>query len=80
MERAVKFYEIQQGWDNILRDSLGPEWVKKSKPIKLINKILFIDCLNSVWANEMQIKEERVLKLVKEKFKRSEIERIRFFS
>lgn len=78
MERAVKFYEIQQGWDDVLRGLLGPIWTKKSKPVKLTNEILFVDCLNSIWANELQIKEERILKAVREKFKKSEIERIRF--
>lgn len=78
LENTMKLYDLSRNWDEILRKSLGDGWQKKSKPIKLKNKILIITCRNSVWANELQLKEGALLNKIRHKVK--EVEKIKFVS
>ena len=77
--KEMEFFNLKKDWDEILVNALGPDWSKKSKPVKLKNKCLIVDCLNSVWANELQMQETNLLKKVSQGLK-SEIERIRFIN
>lgn len=76
----MEFGKLQKGWNEILSEAVSPVWQKKSQPVKIKNKILFVDCLNSVWANEFQMKEGAILEKLKKKFKGLTIEKIRFNS
>lgn len=78
MEEELRFKKIKDGWEEIIENSLGQKFVGKSKPLKFKNKFLMVRCRNSVWANELQIKENLVLKETKIKFKSLALERIKF--
>lgn len=80
LEKEMELLKLQSGWDNLIGDFLGDKFKKKSKIIKLKNKVLFVDCLNSVWANEFQMKEVRLMKGIHGNFRASDIERIRFIN
>jgi len=79
LENELKFYSLKKEWDEILKKTLGSEWSKKSRPIKLKNKCLVVGCLNSVWANELQMREASILKNINRSI-RNEIEKIRFIN
>ena len=78
LEKITKLQRLNQEWDEILSSLLGQGWQKKSKPIGLKNKVLIIACRNSVWANELQLKEKILLNKIRHQFK--EIEKIKFVS
>lgn len=78
MEEELRFKKIKDGWNEIIKDSLGEKFENKSKPLKLKNKFLTVRCKSSVWSNEFQIKEDLVLKAVKKKFRSLVLERIKF--
>lgn len=80
LEKSLMFRELQEKWDEILIFAIGPVFQKKSKPIRLKNQALIVDCLNSVWANELQIKEKIILGQIRQKFSKLPIEQIRFIS
>ena len=78
LENTMKLYDLSRDWDEILKKSLGDGWQKKSKPIRLKNKTLIIACQNSVWANELQLKESALLNKIRLKIK--EVEKIKVIS
>ena len=78
LEEAMSLWGLRKDWDEILIGTLGPKWQKKTKPIKLKNKVLIIACRNSVWANELQLKEKLLLNKIRNKVK--EIEKLKFVS
>jgi len=78
LENTMKLYDLNQDWDEILKKSLGEGWQKKSKPVRLRNKTLIIVCRNSVWANELQLKENTLLNKIRYKIK--EVEKIKVVS
>lgn len=80
MEEAMNFANLQEKWDQTLGQALGADFQKKSRPVKIKNKILFVECLNSVWANELQMKEKIILEKIKGKLKKISVEKIKFIS
>lgn len=81
LEKEIEFFNLRKSWDKILSDTLGQGFKEKSRPIKLKNGVLLVDCLNSVWANELQMKEEVVLEKIKTSLgKPALVEKIRFIS
>ncbi len=80
LKNALEFQELRQKWDDIIGEALNNSFLKKSQPIKIKDKILFVDCLNSVWVNELQMKEKDILEKLKKKIGGQEIEKIKFFS
>lgn len=80
LEKEIEFKNLEKKWGEIVSDSVGDKFKNKSKPLKLKNKFLTARCLNSIWANEFQIKEPLVLKFLKKKFKNLAIEKIKFLS
>ena len=80
LEGAMKLNRLQQDWDKILSVSLGKNYLKRSRPIKLKNKVLFVACYNSVWANELRLKEKILIEKNEYKFKEIGIESIKFIS
>jgi len=76
----IYLFQLQKDWEDLTVKIDGPIFVKKSKPIQLQNKILIVDCLNSVWANEFQMKEQELLREINKKYKNALVEKIRFIS
>jgi len=78
--RAIVFQRLIKQWDNLLAGVLGKRIKGKTCLDKIENKTLVIDCLNSVWASELRLKEKTILKEIKKRFKESNVEKIRFIS
>lgn len=78
LEKSLEFQRLQKDWDEFLVLWLGKVFQKKTKPLKLKNKVLLVKCLNSVLANELQMKEGIILAgLKRAKFKEITIEKIK---
>lgn len=80
LEASFAIYTLQARWDQIIGAILGPAFQKKAKPMKIKDKVLLVDCLNSIWANEMQMKEKIIMERLKRSFPKMGIERIKFIS
>lgn len=80
LEKMIRFSELQQKWDGIISQALGGHFQKKSQPLKIKDEVLLADCLNSVWANELQMKEKIILEKIKKAFKGITVEKIKFIS
>ena len=78
MEQAMVFFNLRKGWDDSVGEALGEVFKKKSEPVKIYRRILFVHCLNSVWASEFQIKEKKLLVVLNKRQRLMSIERIRF--
>jgi len=80
LEKAVEFEKMRHDWDGILSAAVDPAWQKKSRPLKIKNEVLLVHCLNSVWANELQMKERIILEKIRKAFRNIVVERIKFIS
>ena len=78
IERLFQVAELKNEWDEILAKILGDKFTKKSKLINLKNEVLVVDCLNSVWANELRLRETRILEEIKNKNSQLKINKISF--
>ncbi len=72
--------EIFTQWDKQIGKELGAIFIKKAKPLSFKDKTLVIDCLNSSWASEFNLRREKILTWLKEKLGQNKIERIKFIS
>ena len=80
LEKKIAESEIVKRWDRIIADSLGAKYNKKSKPLFIKHKTLFVDCLDSVWTAEFQANAWLVLEKIQNKFGEKIVEKIRFIS
>jgi len=80
LDSAFEIFNLRKKWDDILGALISPGFRQKSKPIKAINRVLLVDCLNSIWANELQMKEKIILDKIKNLFPGIRVEKIRFIS
>ena len=78
IERLFQVAELKNEWDEILAKILGDKFTKKSKLINLKNEVLVVDCLNSVWANELRLRETMILEEIKNKNNQLKITKISF--
>lgn len=80
LQAAFEFARLKTQWDDLTVAALGVVFQKKSQPLMLKNQVLTVDCLNSVWANELQMKEPLILGELGKKFRKMQISRIRFIN
>jgi predicted nucleic acid-binding Zn ribbon protein len=78
--QILEFNEICVNWDKIMDNFFSPDFKNKSKPISLKNKILVVDCLSSVWASELQLKQPKIIEEINKKFNKGLVEKIKFIS
>ena len=77
---GLKQGDFLNNWDQHIGTCLGEGFKKKSKPVSFKNKILVIDCLNSVWASEFNLRREKLMRWLKKKLGRDKIEKIKIIS
>lgn len=77
LEKAMEYHKLEKGWDDLLDNALGYGWRQKAKPLRVRDKVLFVVCFNSVWVNELQLRNEILLKKIRQKFRGIEIEKIK---
>lgn len=80
LEKFFQFAELKDDWDKILTRAINIKFIRKSRPINLKNETLVVDCLNSIWANELKIRELRILEEIKKTAPQIKIEKISFIS
>ncbi len=78
--QILELNEICSNWDEMIENLFGEAFKNKAKPISLKNKILIVDCLNSTWASEFQLKQIKIINYINNIFKKELIEKIRFIN
>lgn len=74
LENSVSNELIHLNWNQIV----GEQLAKQCKPVKIENNILFLKTRNSIWRNELNLKQEELLKLIRESLKKDTIRKIIF--
>lgn len=80
LTKEIAKKKIFDEWENIIVEVVGEKAQNKSKPLFVKNKILFIDCLNSVWAAELQARAQQILEKIHQQFGDKIVKGIRFIS
>jgi predicted nucleic acid-binding Zn ribbon protein len=78
--QVLELNEICANWDQILEDLFGRNFKNKTKPVSLKNRTLIVDCMNSAWASELQLKQPKIIKQINNISGKDLIEKIRFIS
>lgn len=78
--QVLEFNEVCEKWDKELGNLCGDISIGKTKPISLKDRILIVDCLNSVWACQLQLKQEAIVSCLNKALKKQTVEKIRFIS
>lgn len=76
----LEFSQLSLNWDKILTESFSESCRNKAKPISLKNKVLMVDCLNSAWASEFQLKQEKIINQINYSFHKEIVKEIKFIS
>ena len=74
IEKVVKKEQLFENWENIV----GKDLSKKCRPLKTENNILFLKTKNSVWRNELKLRQKDLLKLIQKNIGNKIITHIRF--
>jgi predicted nucleic acid-binding Zn ribbon protein len=78
--QVLELNEICDNWDKIPEEILGEPFKNKARPISLKNKILIVDCMNSSWAGELQLRQGRLIKYINNLFGKELVDKIKFIS
>ena len=74
LEKDVKKELLFENWEIIVGKNLS----QKCAPIKMEDNILFLKAKNSVWRNELKLREKDLLSLIHEKTGNKIIRKLRF--
>ena len=80
VKEGLREGEIFTQWDEQINKCLGQAFISKSKPMSFKNKILVVGCINSSWACEFNLRQEKILSWLKEKMGKEKVDKIRFIS
>lgn len=61
-------------------NKIFPELDNVAKAIKIDRKTLFLRVENSVWRSELNLRQDAIIKKIKNKLKKTDIEKIKFIS
>lgn len=61
-------------------NKIFPELDNVAKAIKVDRKTLFLRVENSVWRSELNLRQDAIIKKIKNKLKKTDIEKIKFIS
>lgn len=74
---SIEIYAIKKKWPQIKKTLLkGREG--KLEPLYFRNGILTISCSGSVWANEMRLRQNYILKKINEFLKEEKVKELKF--
>lgn len=80
MQEAMAFQKIKKSWESFLSDNFSSGWLGKVQPIKLKGGVLHVRCADSVWANEMRLKQGLLVDRARKCFKTIKIEQLRIYN
>ncbi len=67
-------------WEKIIESVFDKKYKNKSKPISFKNDILTVDCLNSIWALEFQLNQERLVRKINQFFNKETVREVKFIN
>ena len=74
---GVEIYSIKKAWPQIREIFLkGKEG--KIEPLHFKKGTLTISCPNSVWANELKLRQNNIIKKLNEALKENKVERLKY--
>ncbi len=79
LEKQTEEQRIYFLWSSVVSRAYGDEYSDRFKPVQFRNKTLFVVCPNSVWVNELQMKNEELAKKINQEIGFPAVERIKFF-
>ncbi len=74
IEKEVKKEQLFENWEIIIGKNLS----EKCIPMKIEDNILFLKAKNSVWGNELNLRQKDLLTLIHEKTGNKIIKKLRF--
>ncbi len=74
IEQQVYHEQLITNWEKIVGKTLSNE----CQPIQIENKILFLKVKNSVWRNELSLRQIELIDLISGNFRKNIITRINF--
>ena len=74
IDTKLKTSGIFNHWEEIV----GKEIAKRSRPDKLVRKILYISVSTSIWANELSLMSEKLIKKINSFADEEIVEALRF--
>jgi len=74
IDKVVKKEQLFENWQNII----GKDLSEKCTPVKTENNILFLKAKNSVWRNELKLRQKDLLNLIQKNTGNKIITHIRF--
>jgi len=77
---VLEFNRLFVNWDKILVEIFEENYRNKSKPISLKDKVLEVDCLNSIWASELRFKQAKIIKKINQDFNKEIVREIKLIS
>lgn len=80
LEKEIAKKKIFDDWEKMVQNVVGQKSKNKSRPLFVKNKTLFIDCLNSAWAAELQANSRAILEKIHQRFGEKIVKDIRFMS
>lgn len=80
LQKFFQFVELKKNWDDILVRAAGEKFANKSRAVNFKDEALIVDCLNSVWVNELKMRESRILEEIKRSGPPIKIAKISFIS
>lgn len=78
--QVLELNEVCSSWDRMLENLFGEGFKNKARPVSLKDKTLTVDCMNSVWAGELQIKQLKIIQRINSIFGKELVKKIRFIS
>ncbi|MDD2730844.1 MAG: DUF721 domain-containing protein [Candidatus Portnoybacteria bacterium] len=80
LEKGFAMARLYRQWDEVVGQSLGGKFKKKSQPLKLSRDFLIVGCANSLWASEFQLRAVSLQRVLAEQFPEIKIKNLRFIS
>jgi len=78
LEKGFLKAQLYRQWDDLISNSLGEKFKKKSQPLKISRDTLIVSCLNPLWANEFFLQSQILLNFLEKKFPKLKIKKIKF--
>ena len=78
LKREIEINKIFSLWPDLVVKICGQNYKEKLKPLYFKNRTLFISCPDSIWANELQLRQEELLRKINQHFNQKKIEKLKF--
>lgn len=77
-EEVLKAINIKGVWQNLISDNYGEEALTKIRITSFKNKILTVQCPNSIWAAELKLRSDFLISEINKKMQYKAVVEIKF--